>query len=274
MTARFDLVCLGGDVLPAAQARVDPRDPAVTSGAALIETLAIAHGRLVWFDAHVARLHASEDAVGWPRTSASQLAAWSAALIAAAGARTAGLRVLRSPGPPDGPPTVLLELRPLPELPAGGVHLSVAAGAWATPSGFDVHKHAGRLARGVLRERARTESGAWEVLLVDEQGRLLEATAANVVVVDAAGRARTPPAVRGVLPGVARGHLLAAGLCTEAEVAAAELASAREVLVTNSLVRCLGARTVAHPGPGATRELPGPAGPLARRLRAALEAIQ
>lgn len=264
----FDHVCLNGRVERVERARIDPRDPALTGGAALIETLAIDGGVPLLFEAHLARLNASEAAFGWERTDGALLRERVDALVAACGSRRAALRVLRSPGPPGGVPTQLLDLRALPELAPGGVVLEVVDDAWARPAGIDAHKHTGRLARQLLRDRARAR-GAYDALLVDGRQQVLEATAANVVVVDADGRARTPAAgVDGVLPGVVRGLLVERGLVAVGPVSLAELDAASEVLVTNSLVGCRGARELR--GARGARPLPGADGPLARALAAAL----
>jgi|GEM_PF-5164845 len=269
----FDLVCLDGRVQRAADARIDPRDPAVTGGVALIETLAIVGGAPLALEAHAARLAASERAFDWPVTPLARLREEIAALVTASGAGRAALRVLRSPGAPGAGPTRLLDLRALPAPPAAGVRLAVETGPLAQPAGVDAHKHTGRLARHLLRERARAR-GAWDALLVAPGAGVLEATAANVIVVDAAGRARTPTAGRdGVLPGVVRGHLVAAGLVEEGPLALAALEGASEVLVTSSLVGVLGATALLFEDGRSRDGLPGAAGPRARALRTALGAL-
>jgi para-aminobenzoate synthetase / 4-amino-4-deoxychorismate lyase len=90
-----------------------------------------------------------------------------------------------------------------------------------------------------LLERTRAESGADDVLLVDEGGLLLECGTASVfAVLD--GEVVTPSLDHRILPGVVRGHVLellrGSGVpVAERPVALAELARAREVFTTSSV---------------------------------------
>jgi para-aminobenzoate synthetase/4-amino-4-deoxychorismate lyase len=90
-----------------------------------------------------------------------------------------------------------------------------------------------------LLERTRAETGADEVLLVDEGGLVLEAGTASVfVVLD--GEVVTPSLDHRILPGILRGHVLdllrGSGVpVAERPVALAELARAREVFTTSSI---------------------------------------
>jgi para-aminobenzoate synthetase / 4-amino-4-deoxychorismate lyase len=101
--------------------------------------------------------------------------------------------------------------------------------------GLGQHKRADR---GVI-DRARTASGADDVLLVDEDDLLLECGTANVfVVLD--GEVVTPPLDNRILAGVVRGHVLdllrrRAIPVTERPVPLAELARACEVFTTSSV---------------------------------------
>jgi para-aminobenzoate synthetase/4-amino-4-deoxychorismate lyase len=103
------------------------------------------------------------------------------------------------------------------------------------PGGLGEHKWTDRR----LIDRSRAETGADDVLVVDEDSLLLECGAANVfVVLD--GEVVTPPLDHRILPGVVRGHVLdllrrRAVPVTERPVALAELARAREVFTTSSV---------------------------------------
>ncbi|QDU84727.1 Branched-chain-amino-acid aminotransferase [Planctomycetes bacterium Pla163] len=262
-------VVLGGQVVAVDEARIDPRDPAVTGGAALLETFAVVGGSALLFEQHLERLNRSEAELGWARTPAAAVRGGIEGLLAACGVDSGALRLVRSPGPPGGPDTVLLGLRALPEPPAEGLDLVVDDGTWAAPSGFDGHKHTGRLARTLLRERAR-QRGAWDALLVGRDGAVLEATCANLVVVGRDGLVRTPPLEHGVLPGVVRQILVDAGEVQEGRLLVSHLSDAREVLLTSSLIGCRGARRLFAGPQGPKRELPGAEGSVAIRLRARL----
>ena len=87
--------------------------------------------------------------------------------------------------------------------------------------------------------RARQE-GYDDVVLLDEAGFVTEAPTTNLFMVDADGALATPPASK-VLLGITRDTVLAlapaAGFpCVERDIAAAELASAREVFLSGTSV--------------------------------------
>jgi len=105
-----------------------------------------------------------------------------------------------------------------------------------------------------------------EVLVVDEENRLLEGTVSNVfLVLD--GRACTPPRELGILPGIIRGRVLEDGrlptdtrsLCLD------DLDAASEAFLTNSVV---GIRPLTRIGARIFTEAPGP---ITRRAMASLE---
>lgn len=105
-----------------------------------------------------------------------------------------------------------------------------------------------------------------EVLVVDEQDRLLEGTVSNVFLV-VGGRAFTPPRELGILPGIIRGRLLETGrFPVEAqELGLGDVERAEEAFLCNSVV---GVRPLTRIGARYFAEVPGP---LTRRLMAALE---
>ena len=104
--------------------------------------------------------------------------------------------------------------------------------------------------------------GADEALLFDGAGFLVEGARTNVVVERADGALLTPPLARGAQAGVARELLLSrVPELREADVAAAELASAREILATNAV---RGVRPIVALDGRAVAE--GRAGPWADRL--------
>ncbi len=87
--------------------------------------------------------------------------------------------------------------------------------------------------------RARQE-GYDDVVLLDEAGFVTEAPTTNLFMVDADGALATPPASK-VLLGITRDTVLAlapsVGLpCVERDIAAAELASAREVFLSGTSI--------------------------------------
>jgi len=111
-------------------------------------------------------------------------------------------------------------------------------------------------------------SGVDEVLLFDPRGFLVEGARSCVAVVDAAGRARTPPLARGGVAGIARALVLErCPELAEEDVSRADLGAAREVVALNAV---RGARPVVR-----LDGLPvgdGRPGAWARRLARALAA--
>ena len=117
-----------------------------------------------------------------------------------------------------------------------------------SPGWLGRHKTTSRLAWDLAREEARA-ADADEALLISPAGELLEGAASNVFVVRADGVLVTPPLTADVLPGVTRGLTLAAaralGIAVlETPVRADELATAREVFVTNSVQEVLPLRSL------------------------------
>jgi branched-subunit amino acid aminotransferase/4-amino-4-deoxychorismate lyase len=97
-----------------------------------------------------------------------------------------------------------------------------------------------------IYDAARKAAGDLDdALLVGPDGGYLEATVANLFLVDAQGRLRTPPAAAPLLPGIARARVLAAARALgldagEGPLHRVDAARARECFVTNALF-------VAHP---------------------------
>jgi para-aminobenzoate synthetase/4-amino-4-deoxychorismate lyase len=73
-----------------------------------------------------------------------------------------------------------------------------------------------------------------DVILWNTRGEITESTIANVVV-DVGGERWTPPRACGLLPGIARGRMLDAGLIRERPIAVAELKKATRVCLVSAL---------------------------------------
>ena len=93
-------------------------------------------------------------------------------------------------------------------------------------------------ARGFY-DAARTASGTFEVLFVDAAGFLTEGSFTNLFV-PRGDVLVTPPATRGLLPGVLRATLLAEGRAVEGDLRPADLADG--FLIGNSLRGLIPAR--------------------------------
>ena len=146
--------------------------------------------------------------------------------------------------------------RALPEIPsAPALHVASAARRLAGP--LSQCKSIARIAESVALREAEAE-GAFDAILLNERGRIVETTARNVFLVDGQGVA-TPPTYDGALPGVTRAALLE--LASRERINARELStsvdrlrSAQEVFLTGSGVGVLGIAAV----DGHRYEAPGP----------------
>ncbi len=92
----------------------------------------------------------------------------------------------------------------------------------------------------VLAARDARESGWDEIFLLNESGMLCEGSSSSVFLVDENQNIHTPALNQSPLPGVMRKHAIRlireSGMkCTEREISADELLTAREVFVTNAI---------------------------------------
>lgn len=133
---------------------------------------------------------------------------------------------------------VALHLGPAPPPPAGPVAvaivpLPVPAGDWRL-----AHKSGDR----AFYDEARTAADTFEVVFERPDGRLTEGSFTSLFV-EREGRLLTPPASRGLLPGVLRAELLASGRAIEADLTRADLEGG--FLLGNSLRGLIPARLAA-----------------------------
>jgi para-aminobenzoate synthetase/4-amino-4-deoxychorismate lyase len=190
----------------------------------LIETMAHLPGTgLRNLDRHLDRLADSAALFGFDFDRATVTARLSAAVDDDAAARVrlvlhrsgdVDVRTGPLPPPPDRPVRLALDDDPV---DAGAVWLR--------------HK---TTRRAVYLERAARHPDAEDVVLVNQHGRITEATIANVAVrLD--GQWWTPPAAAGCLPGVERGRLLQSGALQERELTVDDARRADALALVSSL---------------------------------------
>ena len=257
-----------GALTGASEVRIDPGDPGFLFGDGLFETLRVDGGRARDVSAHLDRLLAGlrrlrieipedrdalEQAVRAVATTAPRPVArlritvtpgtggTATRLITAAGYEPPGEDLYRT-----GVPVRLL---PQYRIDSGGPLAGLKSLSY----------QANRLA---LRYAERL--GAWEALLVNERGRLVEGSRSNVVLVFPDG-AFTPPRGDGCLPGTVRRRLLESGAIAEWPLSPEDLATANEVLLLNSLIGVLPVSRV--------NSRAVPVGPAAARLRRMVEEV-
>jgi para-aminobenzoate synthetase / 4-amino-4-deoxychorismate lyase len=128
-----------------------------------------------------------------------------------------------------------LQLSALPASPTGPVWVKVAPLPVAAEDWRLAHKSGDR----AFYDEARRRSGAFEVLFERSDGLLTEGSFTNLFV-EREGRLLTPPASRGLLPGVLRRELLTTGRAVEADLKAKDLGNG--FLIGNSLRGLIPAR--------------------------------
>ena len=207
----------------------------------LIETLRVADGAPQQLDAHLARLAASADALGLPCDAAALRAAVMAHCADAASAHRLKITL-----PRDGTPQ--LELAPLDAI-AGDVFVLEHPTPLPDRDPLRRHKSTHRAHLDRIWQAA-VANGAFDALLYNESGELLEGARSSVFLrID--GAWHTPPLALDILPGIARARILAepaligATHIAEGRLRRGDVARAEKFLLVNSLRGILTAHRIA-----------------------------
>jgi branched-chain amino acid aminotransferase len=198
--------------LVGADAAIDIADPAVRWGLGLFETMRAEHGRVRFLARHLDRLERSSRALELAVADRRSIERAVRDTVDACGVEHQRVRVTVGP---TG--LLLVESTPVgapPDTP-GTRAAALVPDTWFPERAFAEHKTLSYASYRVARASAEAR-GADLALLADGRGRLGEADNANLVAV-LDGELVTPP-VRGLLPGVARGALLEAGLLREGDL--------------------------------------------------------
>jgi 4-amino-4-deoxychorismate lyase len=186
-------------------------DEALLRGRAAFETLRVYSGRPFRLDEHLDRLEASADRIDLPSVRRGEVEKLASLVLAQASHRDAGLRLIWTAGPADGPPTGIALLSEIPgwieDARASGCRavslLGVRASApWLLP-GVKSTSYAVNMAAEAEAKRR----GADEAVFVDADGIVLEGTVTNVWW-RRGGALFTPSVDLGILAGVTRAVLL------------------------------------------------------------------
>ncbi|WP_240913818.1 aminodeoxychorismate synthase component I [Sphingomonas sp. HDW15A] len=173
----------------------------------LIETMRFdPHGGISHLEDHLDRLKGAADTFGFrfDRHAARNE-------LQAATFRRSDPGMLRMLLSPKG--SMAIELKPIPQAPREPVEVVVRP---LPVSGDDVRLRYKTTARAFLEE-ARKEGGAFETIFVDPEGRVTEGSFTNLFV-EEDGKLVTPPAERGLLPGLLRAKLIADGKAVEGDL--------------------------------------------------------
>ncbi|MEA2514919.1 MAG: branched-chain amino acid aminotransferase [Thermomicrobiales bacterium] len=248
------LLWVNGHLVPAREARVDPRDRGFTLGDGLFETMRVVTGAVPWLDQHLTRLRGGTTLMALPLPwSGDQLARAIRETLDANGIGDGVVRLTISRGvptrrgllpDPEATPSVVVHAEPFAGYPAA----LYARGMRAITSRV-VRNDRSPLANvktisaldSVMARREASARGADEAIMRNTAGCLACASAANVFLVTR-DTLVTPNDASGILPGTARqrvlGHL-ASQLALSAiarTVTPDELIAADEAFLTSALL--------------------------------------
>jgi branched-chain amino acid aminotransferase len=234
----MSLAFWNGRYLPGTEVRIAPDDAGFLFGDGLFETLRVDAGQAGDVEAHLDRLFTGLARVGIAIPEDRDALAAAIAEVAGAAPRpTARLRVTvtRSPtrlitAAPYEPPAedlyrdgVDAVLFPDPRIDSRGMLVGLKSLSY-------------QINRLALREAEA--AGAWEALLLNEHGRLVEGSRANLALALPDG-VFTPPLEDGCLPGTVRRRLLEKGKIAERSLVPEDLERASGIYLMNSLIGVL-----------------------------------
>ncbi len=241
------MIHLGGRLVDAATARIDPADRGFLLADGVFETLRVYDGKAFKLEAHLARLAAGARILGLPKPESGKIALAVSDTLDANKLRDASLRITltRGPGqrgllpPKDAKPTLLITASPVAERSLAPMTAHIAGIRRNEHSPLSQVKSLAYL-DNILALREAAEAGCEEALLLNTSGRLAGGCRSNVfLVID--GVLATPPLGEGVLAGITRQTVLDLagdmGIETrEMPLTMADLARAGEALICNSLL--------------------------------------
>jgi branched-chain amino acid aminotransferase len=267
-------VWLDGTLVDPDAAAVSVFDHGLTVGDGVFETLKVIDGRPFAIGRHLERLERSATGLGLNLPmDAARLRVAVDEVLAAAGPSAGRMRITLTGGPAplgsgrgDHGPTLIIAATPVNPWEPDTVAVTVP---WprnerSAVAGLKTTSYAENVV--ALAEAAKV--GATEAIFANLAGNLCEGTGTNVFAVFG-DRLVTPPLLAGCLAGVTRALLLELlADADEENVPMAKLADADEVLLTSSTRDVQPLRQLDG------RDLPGAAGPVARRVKAALTDLQ
>ncbi len=179
----------------------------------LIETMRFDPGEgIALLDLHMARIGSSARELGFSFDRHAARNALQSATFRLDGPHKVRLRLAQGGD-------FAIETSALPLPPAGPVEIAVVA--LPVVSGDFRLRH--KTSERSFYDDARNRSVTFEVLFRDAEGFLTEGSFTNIFL-ERAGQLLTPPARRGLLPGILRAHLIETGRATEADLEVRDLA--------------------------------------------------
>jgi branched-chain amino acid aminotransferase len=287
----IDTVSVNGRITGAAEASVSPLDRGFLYGDSVYETLRTYAGRPFRLEPHLDRLRRSAGALGIdPARTPVDIGRNVLDTIAAARGADGGtgaegaIRVILTRGAGAlgydpatcGPPTLVVHVRPMPELPVSwyreGVDVAIVPVTRNAPAALDPAIKSSNLLNNYLAWEAGRRRGVYEAILLNTAGLVAEGASSNLFVARV-GRLATPGLDTGILSGITRAAVLeaarAAGIAAdETDLKPADLTGADEAFLTSTLKGVLPIRRCDG---WPIRE--GRPGPLTRRLMEAFAAL-
>ena len=275
------LACLNGDVMPADQAKVPIWDRGFIFGDSVYEVYRLYRGQLWLEDEHTARLRRSLAEMRYPAVDLDILLSRVHRTVEASGVEegTVYIQMTRGVAPrahafpdPAVAPTELIVVRPYDDM-ATAKHRAAGVALSSQPDlrwkRCDVKST--NLLGNVLALEDAKQAGAFEAVLVDDDGIVTEATHSSLLWVRG-GKIEATPNDAAILPGTTR--FLAGTLAVElgvpvveGRVTLAELMAADEVFLCGTTIEVMPAVTIDGRPIG-----DGSPGPITRRLQAAFHA--
>jgi branched-chain amino acid aminotransferase len=245
----MSLAFWNGRLLPLTEVRIAPDDAGFLFGDGLFETLRVDAGQAGDVEAHLDRLLAGLARIGIAiPEDRDALAAAIAEVAGAAPKPTARLRVTVTRSPTRLITAAAYQL-PSDDLYRDGVDVVLLPGPRIDSQGLLVGLKSLSYQMNRLALLQAEAEGAWEALLLNEHGRLVEGSRTNLALALPDG-VFTPPLDDGCLPGTVRRRLLEKGKIAERSLVLEDLERASGIYLMNSLIGVLPVRKVKG-GPGA-----------------------
>ena len=212
----------------------------IAYGDGVFETMRVHRGTIPWWDAHWWRLTRGAERLRLSLPGQAQARAEAFALFDDAGDGVLKLLLTRggsgrgySPSKPADP-LWMLSRSPLPSAPTqGGLQLHLCKTRLAAQPVLAGIKHCNRLEQ-ILARIECDEAGADEGLMLDIDGNIVSATAANLFVL-CSGQWLTPPVDQCGVAGICRHYLLPLLEAREQHVAMRDLDAADAVFLCNAV---------------------------------------
>ena len=255
-----EIIYLNGQLIPRSKAKLSPFDHGFLYGYGLFETMRAYQRHIFRLDRHLTRLHRSAQSLSLTHSILNTVEGKQSLEVAcmetleANKLKNARLRLTISAGEGDmtpdpstcSNPTILITARDLIPLPPEKYESGFKASL--SPLHRNSQSPLSRLKstcymENILARMAVRATGCDEVILLNEQGYLVEGSITNIFLVSK-GDLVTPSLGSGVLPGITREAVLeiarASNLKTlERQVELKELIEAEEAFITNSILELM-----------------------------------